>query len=467
MESFELKEAPVLTADASKASRRKNASKATTTYFTVARAEVDEMDNLQLAPNMLFKGSIVMQAPEKDLALEGAIKPALKKRPDLIGGWIPFKEKVAERLEVKVDKSLKNEGGQQLVAGLHFREGNAGLYPTFLSPKEDDRDDDLFVATGVMSYDEKNKVYRIVSKGSDEKAVAVDSSAEVSSNVFTFNDPKGIMTFAGKLNLLNAAPADYLMSSGSARMNIDSSTYRLNTLLAFTFPVPEAINTSIGAKLVAANQEEGNDEAADDDLNRLSDKLTPLIGQPAVDAYRTKAQNQHVALNLASPKLNVALVLANADLRWSNKFNSFYSTGQLGVSNIAATDINAQMDGFVEIRKSVNGDEASIYLEASPDHWVFYDFKPGNGPGSLSQLAIITSDQETNDKLMAGSKNSAKATIEVVPATIDEKTMFVDRYLDQYKTKVKAAPKPKPQPGQKVVEKKEKKKDKEAEREGF
>jgi hypothetical protein len=467
MGSFELKEAPVLTADASKASRRKNVSKATTTYFTVARAEVDEMDNLQLAPNMLFKGNIVMQAPEKDLALEGAIKPALKKRPDLIGGWIPFKEKVAERLEVKVDKSLKNEGGQQLVAGIHFREGSAGLYPTFLSPKEDDRDQDLFVATGVMSYDEKNKVYRIVSKGTDEKAVAVDSSAEASSNVFTFNDPKGIMTFAGKLNLLNSAPIEYLMASGSARMHIDSSTYRLNTLLAFTFPIPEAINTSIGAKLVAANQEEGNDDAADDDLNRLSDKLTPLIGQQAVDAYRTKAQNQHVALNLASPKLNVALLLANANLRWSNKFNTFYSIGQLGVSNVAATDINAQMDGFVEIRKSVNGDEASIYLEASPEHWIFYDFKPGNGPGSLSQLAIITSDQEINDKLMAGSKNSAKATIEVVPATVDEKTMFVDRYLDQYKTKVKAAPKPKAQPGQKVVEKKEKKKDKEAEREGF
>ncbi len=136
-----------------------------------------------------------------------------------------------------------------------------------------------------------------------------------------------------------------------------------------------------------------------------------------------------------------------------------------------ATDINAQMDGFVEIRKSANGDEASIYLEASPDVWVFYDFKPGNGPGSMSQLAIISSDQEINDKLLAGSKNSAKATIEVVPATVDEKTLFVDRYLDQYKTKAKPAPKPKAKPGEKVTKEiakeKEKKKDKEAEKEGF
>ena len=461
MGSFELKEAPAvapttLTADTKKprrtgrgAAASRNGGAPLTTYFTVARAEVDEGDNLQLAPKMLYKGTITMQAPEKDLALDGFIKPALKKRPDLVGGWIPFKEKVEERLEIKVDKNLKNEGGQQLVAGIHARGGGAGLYPTFLSPKEDSRDDDLFSATGIMRYDEKDKVYRIVSKAGDvgESTARTDSTeSDEVENAFTFNDTRGLMTFKGKMNLLSARPNEFLLSAGSARVNIDSTTYRLNTLLAFTFPVPEPINTAIGNKVVATNQEEKNDEAADDDLNRLSDKLIPLIGQPAVDAYRTKAQNQHVALNLASPKLNTMLVLANANLRWSSKFNSFYSTGRLGVSNIAATDINAQMDGFVEIRKTGNGDEASIYLEASPDVWVFYDYKPGNGPGAMGQLAIITSEQDINDRLMAGSKNSAKATIEVVPATIDEKMMFVDRYLDQYKTKAKTAPKPKAKP---------------------
>jgi len=485
MGSFELKEAPVtLTADTKKStrSRRGSSQKPLTTYFTVARAEVEETDNLQLAPKMLFKGTIIMQAPERDLALDGAIKPALKKRPDLVGGWIPFKEKIGERLEIKVDKNLKNEGDQPLVAGIHFRADNSGLYPTFLSPKEDPRDVDLFSATGIMSYDEKDKVYRIASKAgevpattavasTDSSASSVAEASDDVENAFTFNDARGLMTFKGKMNLLNSAPNEYLLASGSARINIDSAQYRLNTLLAFTFPVPEQINTSISDKIVKTNLEEKNDEAADDDLNRLSDKLVPLIGQQAVDAYRLKAQNQHVPLGQASPKLNAMLVLANANLRWSDKFGSFYSTGQLGVSNIANTDINAQMDGFIEIRKTTNGDEVSIYLESSPDVWVFYDYKPGNTPTALGQLAIVTSEQEINDRLLAGSKNSSKAALEVVPATVDEKTLFVDRYLDQYKTKVKPTPKPKLQPGQKVVKdekkKEEKKKDKEAEKEGF
>lgn len=465
MGSFELKEAPVvapasLTADTKKPTRRsgRNASqKPPLTYFTVARAEVEEVDNLQLAPKMLYRGTIAMQAPDKDLALDGFIKPALKKRPDLVGGWIPFKEKVEERLEIKVDKNLKNEGGQQLVAGIHVRGSGAGLYPTFLSAKEDGRDDDLFSATGIMRYDEKDKVYRIVSKAGDapagESVAQSDSTnagteSEEVENAFTFNDAKGLMTYKGKLNLLSAKPNEFLLSAGSARVNIDSTTFRLNTLLAFTFPLPEPINTAIAGKIVATNQEEKNDEAADDDLNRLSDKLVPLIGQPAVDAYRTKAQNQHVPLSQASPKLNAMLVLANANLRWSSKFNAFYSTGRLGVSNMAATDVNAQMDGFVEIRKTGNGDEASIYLESSPDVWVFYDYKPGNGPGAQGQLAIITSEQDINDRLLAGSKNSGKAPVEIVSATVDEKSLFVDRYLDQYKTRAKTAPKPKVKPAE-------------------
>ena len=433
--------------------KRKGASNLPTkTYFTVARAEIDEKDNLMLAPRIAFKGDIVMQAPDKDLALDGFIKPAQKKRPDLVSGWIPFKEKVVKTIEVKVDKNLKNEGDQPLVAGIHARADGTGLYATFLSPKEDPKDDDIFTATGVMRYDEKEKLFRIVQKGAD--------GLEDVEGAFTFNDPRGLMTFKGQLNLFNAQPNNFLLSAGSARVNVDSIKYQLNTFLAFTFPVPEPLNLAIADKLVKTNLDEKNDDPADDDLSELADKLIPLIGQKETDAYRVKAQNQHVPLVQASPKLNAAIVLSNVNLRWSDKFKAFYSVGQLGVSHMNNTDINAQMDGFVEIRKAPNGDEVSIYVEASPDVWVYYDYKPG-------QLAIVSSEREINDRLLAGSKNNAKGAIEVIPGTAEEKTQFVNLYLDQYKTRPKPQPKT---PGSKVVKKdapKEKKKDKEETKEGF
>ncbi|GAA4446697.1 hypothetical protein GCM10023189_02160 [Nibrella saemangeumensis] len=452
MGSFDLKEAPVLASNApvadTRSARRRSSQKPLMTYFSVAKAEIAEDDKLILAPKMQFKGSIAMQAPEKDLAIEGYIMPALKKRPTLVSGWIPFKEKVVESIDIKVDKNLKNEGDQPLVAGIHYRIGSTGLYPTFLSAKEDPKDEDIFTATGIMRYDPKEKAFRIISKTAD--------GLDDVEGAFTFNDDKGVMAFKGPLTLMNTAPNNYLEATGSARINIDSALYRLNTFMLFNFPMAEQLNTVIAEKIVKANLEEKNDEAAEDDLNRLSDKLNPIIGQKAVEEYRIKAQNQHVPLVQAAPKLNAMMVLSNVNLRWSEKYNAFYSTGKVGVSNMNLTDINAQMDGFVEIRKGAAGDEVSIYLESSPDIWFFYDYRPG-------QLAIVTSDQELNDRITAGSKK--RSSLSVVSAGMDEKVIFVDRYLDQYKTRTKAAPKA---PAAKVVKKEEeKKKDKEEEKEGF
>ncbi len=472
--------------------RRKPSTTSVATYFTVARAEIEEADNLLLAPKMAFKGKITMLAPEEDLQLDGFIKPTLKKRPDLISGWIPFKEKVQEDLQIRVDKTLKNEGGQPLLVGIHYRTGSGGLYPTFLSPKESNRDEDIFTTTGIMHYDPKEKLFRV-------EPAAVNGTVD-EEKALTFNDSKGVMTFAGRLNLMSPQPVDVCVGAGSARVNVDSITYRLNTMLAFNFPVPDPITAAIGDLLIKTNLEEQNDDPADDDLNTLSDRMEVLIGRKPVDDYRAKAQNQHVSLAVASPVFNTALVLSDVNLRWSERHQAFYSVGRLGVSNLGPADVNARMNGLLEVRKTNNGDELSVYIEASPDVWVFYNYRAGSGAGP--QLAIVTSEQETNDRITAGpgagGKSAAapkvKSPISVVTASVDEKTLFIERYFDQFKLRPKPAPKPKPAPvpvtkpvaGKPVVKpvpgapapkivngpvvsptQKAKKKDKEDEKEGF
>ncbi|MFC5412238.1 hypothetical protein ACFPMF_23130 [Larkinella bovis] len=468
MGSFELKEAgPVALASNNRnAGRRgKNGDELAKTYYTVARADVDERDNVMLAPKVQFKGSITMMAPEQDLKLEGAIKMALKKRPKLVSDWIPMKEKIGETFSITVDQNLKNDGNQLLTAGLHFRGGGAaGLYPTFLSTKENDKDDDLFRATGAMTYDEKDKVFRIVKKDA--------AGLEDVEGAFTFNDATGVMNFQGVVNVMNtggsgSSPTNLVFAAGTGRANVDSTTLRLNALVGFAFPVPQPVNAAIADKIVKANLDEKNDEPADDDLDRLTQKLAALIGQKATDVYRTKAQNQHVSITQAAPKFVASLVLSNVNLRWSEKYNALYSVGPIGVSNVDNVDINAEMEGFVEIRKSDGGDEATIYLEASPDTWFYWNYKAGGG--ATAQLALLTSDQELNDRIMAGSKAGAK-TLSIITADAFEKNQFTDRYLDQYKTKEKPKPQPKPAAGVKEAPKKvvEKKKEKEDDKkEGF
>ncbi|MGV3557591.1 hypothetical protein [Larkinella arboricola] len=466
MGSFELKEAaPVALASNNRNAGRKgkNGNELAKTYYTVARADVDERDNVMLAPKVQFKGSVTMMAPEQDLKLEGAIKMALKKRPKLVSDWIPMKEKIGETFSIKVDEALKNDGNQLLTAGLHFRGGGAvGLYPTFLSTKESDKDDDLFRARGVMTYEEKEKVFRIVKKD--------ETGLDDAEGAFTFNDVTGVMNFKGPVNLMNTGSSanNLVFAAGTGRANVDSSTLRLNALVGFALPIPQPINAAIADKMVKANLDEKNDEAADEDLDRLTAKLAALIGQKATDVYRTKAQNQHVSITQAAPKFVASLVLSNVNLRWSDKHNTLYSVGSIGVSNIENVDVNAQMEGFVEIRKTDGGDEATIYLESSPDIWFYWDYKSGGG--ATAQLALLTSDQELNDRIMAGSKGGSK-NMAIVAADVFEKEQFTNRYLDQYKTKEKPKPQPKTagakEAPKKVVEKKKEKEKEDDKKEGF
>ncbi|UOQ73853.1 hypothetical protein [Hymenobacter cellulosilyticus] len=70
-----------------------------------------------------------------------------------------------------------------------------------------------------------------------------------------------------------------------------------------------------------------------------------------------------------SPKFLHTLVLSKVDLRWSEKFKAWYSVGKIGLVSVGKKDINAQIDGYIEIKKETTGDAVEMYLEAEPQTW--------------------------------------------------------------------------------------------------
>jgi len=49
------------------------------------------------------------------------------------------------------------------------------------------------------------------------------------------------------------------------------------------------------------------------------------------------------------------MVFSTVNLKWSQKFKAFYSTGNLGLSNINKYDHHGAFDGFMELRKNEDG----------------------------------------------------------------------------------------------------------------
>ncbi len=443
MQNFELKE---VATETRKARDKKNDTPIK--YYTTARADIKETENLFLSPRIQFKGGINLIAYEPSLQLDGFVKPVLKFRKNFQSSWIVYKDSPGETVAIKVDKNLKNEHDLPLSVGLHYNESR-GMYMSFLSPKESDGDEDIYLAQGAMNYDEESKSFKVTPPPGPDGLID-------ESNTLKFDDKTGLASFSGPLKLIGS---DWLQSTGIVEAQVDSSRFGFNTMMLLKMPALEPIMQPLAAKIVETNLEEQNSTAADDDPDELNRKLAALIGAKATDAYVKLTAAGYKPLFDASPALDVPMVLSSVNLNWSPVHAAYFSQGPIGVSNFGKNNINAQMEGVLEIRRSIEGDEFSLYLQASPDVWYFFDYKQ-------KELGVVSSQIEFNDQITAKAKNVKSKDMSLIAIGPEEKDMFVNRFDEFYQPAIKKAKLAKKTEKKKVTPAQEKKK-KEEQAEGF
>ena len=449
MQNFELVEIGAPGEGKRNRSNNNNSPSAATKYYTTARADIKETDNLILSPRIQYKGGINLIAYEPSLQLDGFVKPVLKFRKDFQSSWIVFKENPGETISIKVDKNLKNEHELPLSVGLHYNEAR-GMYMSFLSPKDSDGDEDIYLAQGALNYDEDSKAFKVTPPAGADGLVD-------ESNTLKFDDKTGIADFSGPLKLVNS---DWLQSTAVVEAQVDSSRFSFNSMLLLKMSALDPILQPLAAKIVEVNLEEQNSTAADDDPEQINRKLGALIGSKGLDAYIKLSAAGYKPLFDASPALDVPMVLSNVNLNWSQVHGAYYSKGPIGVANFGRNNINAQMEGVMEIRRTVDGDEFSLFLQASPDVWYFFDYRQ-------NELGVVSSLLDFNDQLTAKSKNS-KSKMSLVSLGTEEKDMFVNRFDDFYQPAIKKAKlAAKNAPKKKVVPAAAAKKKKEEQAEGF
>jgi hypothetical protein len=392
-------------------------------YYTVAEGKVEEAEKFFVSSRILFKGTMTMLAPERNLNLDGFIKPELKSRPEL-GTWIPYKSNKTENVVISVDEKLVSEG-VPLYTGLHFDRASSDLYASFLSPKHKAEDEDLFIAKGILNYSAAINQFRIAPA---EKTAAVSYEG----NTLVFDDAKGVMNVEGKMNVFGSLPNDYLLSSGWGKLDFAKKSIDFDMLLAFDFPLPSQALTTMTSKIIETEADEklAPQEAAPDRESLLR-KMASIVGNGPVQQYKTKSEVEHLPLFQASRKFAASLVLSQVNLRWSPEQKAFYSVGKIGVANVGNGEINMQMDGIVEIRKRANGDEAVIYLELTPGVWYFWSFQQG-------QLSLLSSDDAFNSIISSKAKGKSKpGQYAFMLADGNEKEVVLATFHKNYKTGVK------------------------------
>lgn len=426
-----------------------DAKKKTKSYMTVAKAAVAENENFHLSAKLLFKGDIAMIASEKNLRLDGFVRPYSKGKSDAVN-WIAYKGNSTDGVNIVIDQNLKGEQNIPVVAGLHFRTTSTGLYTSFLTAKENPKDEDIFLANGLLKDIVNTGKFEISNEEKDPKKVTYEG------NHYEYDDDKKLVKLEGKFNFFT--PAEFVQTAGYAEVRTDTAKAKFDEMLVVNFPVPAEVLKVMGEKIVKTNLDSrANDKSADepDDKDRLLSKLANIVGGKAIDPLEKRVKNEHVPFPGINPKLNTTIVISKANLRYSEAASSFYTVGKLSVASIGGTDVNSELDGYLEIRKSVDGDEFYLYLEPTEDIWYFMGYLK-------NEMGVVSSDGEFNNTVAAktkgAKKSSGKNSYNFTSVGAEEKVAFVERFTDSYRPKSEKGKKlVKSEEPQKVQEKEKKK----------
>lgn len=385
--------------------------------YTVSGGEISEARPIKLAQGILFKGNAIMSALKPNLEFEGQIKLDLKKNKN--AGWVNYKtDGESKEFVINVAKATDGEG-QPLVSGLLVEDGSNKLYTSFLGPIHSDADKPLFLATGILNYVEKTQEFRIGTQDRfDEKTYE--------GNLLVYNDSLSKISVSGKINFQGGVDKDFSVSAaGSGNGSVDSSRFSLQVAMNFDFSMPapawKNMVTTIPGRVVDMGLPEGID-----DKSTLAYRLADMAGDKAGKEYERQNATRTVPIFTAIPKFNKGIFISDVTLNWSPKYRAWYSTGKIGVSHIQNTNINARMEGLVEIRYTGGNPLVTVYLEPSPDSWYYI------GYDDLKRLGLRSAQDDFNTAIETKGKEGKEGTFFFALAEAYEKTKFIKTFKKNY-----------------------------------
>lgn len=387
------------------------------TQQTVATGAVVEKDNLVIAPRIYYKGDMTMYATRPALQLRGFVKLDLKKIKNY-NTWIHH-EQGGDEKEIYLDfDHATTEEGNKVEAGLHFADDNS-LYITFVFDKKNQDDEDFFLPSGSLYFDSTEFKIEDRQKAAGEK---------LSGKVFAYNEDKQEVRFEGPVNFFKGGLKDFkITATALGSGNLETNDIKMNSFIMADMNIPSTAYDLMAKNIMEVIKNEGVQEEALGDQTELLYKIADIVGERAVKEYEAKSLQAYVPLATV-PGLAKPLVFSTVNLKWSQKFKAFYSTGNLGLSNIGKNDINGSFDGFMEIRKNEDGTQVfHVFFKVSPDAWYYFGFED-------SRLMIQGSDPVFNE-LIAKKSNAAKAKVGeliFIPGSDEETLAFIKRFRKDY-----------------------------------
>jgi hypothetical protein len=378
-DSFDLQEVP--TANTNRKGEK------ITRLMTVSGGEVMENQNLIISSGFLYKGSVTMYASKQALELDGYTK--LQLNDPGYNHWVQFQRTEGERnVQLPFDNAVLEDGGQA-IAGLHTNIRDE-IYTTFVEPRDAPSDIDFFKASGVLSYSDTFKTYKI-------ETPSKSSGQSYAGSTMIYSDTTKSIIFEGLANFLSPTTSQMsIKSSVLGSGNKKTNEYLTNAMMTFDFQAPEDAMQIMALDLLDVIERVGPPLANDISIELLY-KLANLINEATARFYEESSLKGYTSLVSSSKSLEQPIVVSGVKMQWNKDQKAWHNTTKLALSNIYQNDMNAKLDGFLEIKKDESGaDVVNLFIQAAPGVWYYIGY-------TFNQLVLFSSNPKFNEVITAKS----------------------------------------------------------------
>ncbi|NQZ75784.1 MAG: hypothetical protein HRT61_06680 [Ekhidna sp.] len=409
-DSFELSEVPIGEPD-----RKGNYQ---TKLMTVSGGDVPENQNLVISPGFLYKGAVTMYASKPALELDGNVKLMLED-PDY-NQWVQFERVEGEKdVELPFDNAV-NENGEKVYSGIHV-DLRDELYSTFVEAKSNASDLDFFNASGNLTFDDSLKTYKIESPDKT-------SGLSYQGHTMIYMDSSKSVVFEGKANFINPTNSQIKLDASVLGVgNKETNEYSCDAMFAMDFPAPNGAFDIMAEDLIDIIERIGPPLANDISLELLF-KLANLADDEIAKEYEQSSLRDYTALTSVSGDLESQLFISGVKMKWDIGQKAWHNTTKLAISHMYDNDINAKLEGFLEIKKDESGAEVvNLFIQAAPGIWYYVGY-------TFNQLILHSSNEEFNELIQSKSnaENSKPGELIIAAGDTNETLGFINRFREVY-----------------------------------
>ncbi len=408
-DSFEFQEVPVGNPD-----KKGNYE---TKLMTVSGGEVLENQNLIISSGFFYKGSVTMYASKPALELDGSVKLMLE--DEAYDQWILFERTEGERDVALPFDNAVFESGEKVSAGIHM-DIRDELYTTFMELDEG-ANFDFFRASGTLTFTDSTKTYRV------ENPAKTDGTSYEGHTMMFMDSTKSIV-FEGKANFIDPSNTQVKIDASVLGVgNKETNEYSADAMFALDFPAPNGSFDIMATDMIDIIERIGPPLANDLSIE-LMYKLANLTSDATARQYEQSSLKDYTALFSVSKDLERQLLISGVKMRWDKSQKAWHNTTKLAISNMYTNDVNAKLDGFLEIKKDESGaDVVNLFIQAAPGIWYYIGY-------TFNQLVLYSSNKEFNELIRSKSNVDSSKPGEMIIAIGDQNETlgFINDFRKKY-----------------------------------